>query len=79
MMSMTGDSSTGALPDPFFTMVGIMSTEEGANSLRAETRPAAGSVDTEIVADTSGTIVAVASEATGTATNSTTPGSATEV
>ena len=79
MMSMAGDSLAGALPDPLSMMVRIMSTEAGANSLGAEKRPAVGSFDIEIMTDTSGTVIVVASKATGTATNYTTPGSPAEV
>ena len=64
MMSMAGDNPVGALPDPLSTMMRVMSTEVGANSPGAETRSAAGSVDTEIGADTSGTVIVVASAAT---------------
>jgi len=65
MMSMAGSSSVGALPDPLSIVVCIMSTEAGASSLGVETRPVAGFVNAEVMADTSGTVVMVASEATG--------------
>ena len=45
MMSITGASSVGALPDPLFMVVRIMSIEAGAISLGAETKPTAGSVN----------------------------------
>ena len=79
MMSMAGDNPAGTLPDPLSMMVNVVSIETRANSLGAETRPTAGSVDTEIVADTSGAIIVVASEAIGAATNSITPGSPAEI
>ena len=79
MMSMAGDSSAGALPDPLSMVVHIISIEAGANSLGAETRLEAGSVNAEVMVDTSGAIVMVASEATGAATNSTALVSAVEV
>ena len=79
MMSMAGASSVGALPETLSTVVCIMSIEAGANSLGAEIRPAAGSVNTAVVASTAETIFVVASEATVAATNSTVPSSVVEV
>ena len=66
-------------PGPPYMIMRIMSVEAGAISLGAETRPATGSVNAEVMADTSKTIIVVASEATCAGTNSTVPGSAVEV
>ena len=79
MMFMAGASYVDALSDPLSMVVRIMSTEVGANSLGVEASPAAGSVNAEVMAGTSGTFIVVASEATGVATNSTVPGSTVEV
>jgi len=78
MMSMVGASSVGALPDPLSMIACIMSVEAGAISLGAETKPIAGSVNAEVVTGTSGTVMVVASKATGAATNSTVTGSTVE-
>ena len=56
MMSIAGASSVGALPNPLSMIVRTMSVKAGAISLGAETRPAAGSVNTEVVTDTSRTV-----------------------
>ena len=52
---MAGDNPTGALPDPL-SMIG---RETGVNSTCAGVRPTSGSSDTEVVANTSGTVVDV--------------------
>ena len=77
-MSMTEASYVGALSDPLSMVVCIMSVEAGAISLGAETKPIAGSVDAEVLTGTSGTVMVVASKATGAATNSTVTGSTVE-
>jgi len=51
MMSMAGDNPDGTLPDPLSTIVRVVPTEAGANSLGAEIRLAVGSVDTKIMAE----------------------------
>ena len=75
MMFMAGDNPVGALLDPLSMIVLVVSTKTGANSLDVETKPAAGSVNAETVAETSGTVIMIASEAKGAATNSTILGS----
>ena len=79
MMSIAGDNNASALPDPLSMMVRVVSIETGANSICAGIRPTIGSFDTEVIADTSGTVIVVASTAIGAATNSTALGSPTEV
>jgi len=79
MMSVAGDNLVDALLDPLSMIVRVVSTETGANSTCAEIRPTTGSCDAEVVANTSGTVVVIASTATGAATNSTSLGSPAEV
>jgi len=79
MMSMTGASSVGALPNPLSMIVRTMPIEARAISLGAETRPIAGSVNAEVMTGTSGAVTVVASETTTAGTNSTVLGSAIEV
>ena len=79
MMSMAETSSVDALPDPLSIIVCMMSAETGDISLGAETRPAAGSVNTEVMTSTSGTVIVVASKTTTAGTNFTVLGSAVEV
>ena len=76
---LVGASPVGVNPDLLSMVVRIMSTEAGANSLRSETRPVAGSINAKIVAGISGTVIVIASEVIGAATNSTVPDSAVEV
>ena len=52
---MAGASSVGALPNPLSMIVRTMPVEAGAISLGAETSLAAGYVNAEVMADTSGT------------------------
>ena len=75
MMSMAGNKPAGAHPDPLSTIVLVVSIEAEANSSGAETKLAVGSVDTEMVADTSGIVIVVAFAATRAATKSTSLGS----
>jgi len=69
MMSMAGASSVGALPDPLSMMVRTIFIGAGAISLDAETRPAAGSVNAEVMTGTFRTVTVVASEMTTVGTN----------
>ena len=57
MMSVAGDSLASVLPDSLSMIVRTMSVEAGAISLSAETRPAAGSVNAEVVTGTFGTLL----------------------
>ena len=60
-------------------LVRIMSVEAGAISLGAETNSIAGYVNAKVVTGTFGTVMVVASKATGAATNSTVPSLVVEV
>ena len=79
MMSLDGVNSINALPDPLSMIVQMMSVEAEAISLGAEIRPAAGSINAEVVTDPSGIVTIVASETITTGTNFTVLGSAVEV
>jgi len=76
---MAEDSSVGAFPDLLSMIVCTMPVEAGAILLGAETSLATGSVNAKVMADTSGTVTVVASEATAAGTNSTVLGSAVEI
>ena len=78
-MMHAGTSSVGALSDPLSMLLHTMFIEAGTISLGAETRPAAGSVNTEVLTGTSRTVTVVASKATTAGSNSTILGSAIEV
>ena len=72
MMSVVGDNPADALPDPLF----MTERETRTNSTCAGVRPTIGSSDTEVVANTSRTVIVVAaSTATEATTNSTALGS----
>ena len=76
MMSLTGENSADVLPDPLF----MTGRETGIGSSCAGVRPTIGSSGTEIVADTSGTVIVVAaSTATGVTANLATSGFPVEV
>ena len=79
MMSMAGPSSVDALLNPLSTIVHTMFVEARVISLVTEMRPVAGSVNAEVITDTSGTVTVVASEMITTGTNFTVLGSPVEV
>jgi len=76
MMSLAGDNPANVLPNPLF----MTEREAGTNSTHVGVRPTVGSSDTEVVTNTSGTVVVVAtSTATEATANSTALGSPVEV
>jgi len=79
MMSVAGASSVNALPDPFSMIVCMMFVEVEAILLGAETMPATGSVNIEVMTGTSGIVTVVAFEMTTARTDFTVLSSAFEV
>jgi len=74
-----GWSFVDVLPDSLSMIVCMMSVEAGAISLAAKTRPAAGSVNVEVMTGTSGIVAVVASETITAGTDCTILGLAFEI